>query len=112
MTDYIQVVTTLSKQEDAERIARSLVEQRLAACVQIEGPIHSTYWWQGKIESAVEYRLVAKTRRDLYRDLEQSLATVHPFDVPEIVALPIVAGHQGYLEWLERELPGRRPQGT
>ncbi|MGE0609336.1 MAG: divalent-cation tolerance protein CutA [Pirellulales bacterium] len=112
MTDYVQVVTTLSNQDDAERIARSLVEQRLAACVQIEGPIRSIYWWQDKMESAVEWRLVAKTRRDLYRDLEQSLATVHPFDVPEIVAVPILAGHPGYLEWLEKELPGRRPQGT
>jgi periplasmic divalent cation tolerance protein len=112
MTDYIQVVTTLADREKAEAIARELVEHRLAACVQLIGPIKSTYRWQGRIETTQEWMLVAKSRRDEYRDLEQAIATAHPYDVPEILAMPVLAGHQGYLEWLDRELPPRRPLGT
>lgn len=112
MTDYIQVVTTLAQREQAEALARDLVEKRLAACVQVLGPMTSTYRWEGRIETSHEFLLVAKSRRDVYRDLEQAIATAHPYDVPEILATPIFAGHQAYLEWLERELPPRRPAGT
>jgi periplasmic divalent cation tolerance protein len=103
MTDYIQVVTTTECQEDAERIARALVDQRLAACVQVSGPITSTYRWQGKIETAREYQCWAKTRRDLYQQVEQAIRHLHPYEVPEILAIPILSGSADYLAWLERE---------
>jgi periplasmic divalent cation tolerance protein len=103
MPDYIQVVTTTDKREDAERIARELVEQRLAACVQLVGPISSIYRWQGQIETAQEWQCWAKTRRDLYDAVEQAIRVLHPYEVPEILAVPIVAGSAAYLEWLEGE---------
>jgi periplasmic divalent cation tolerance protein len=112
MTDYIQVVSTLAQREQATALANTLVEKRLAACAQVLGPMISTYRWEGRVETSQEWLLVVKSRRDVYRDLEQAIATAHPYDVPEILALPILAGHQGYLEWMDRELPPKRPAGT
>ena len=106
MSDYIQVVTTTERKEDAERIARALVEARLAACVQVLGPITSTYRWKGAIETSREWQCVAKSRLDLYARLEETIRGAHPYEVPEILALPITAGSQGYLEWLDGELTG------
>jgi periplasmic divalent cation tolerance protein len=103
MTDYIQVVTTTERREDAERIARTLVEERLAACVQVTGPITSTYRWQGQIETAQEWQCWAKSRRGLYDKIEQTIRRLHPYEVPEILAMPILAGSAGYLAWLEGE---------
>jgi periplasmic divalent cation tolerance protein len=104
MTDYIQVVTTTERQEDAERIARALVEARLAACVQIVGPINSTYRWKGAIETAEEWQCAAKSRQNLFAEVDEAIRTIHPYDVPEILAVPIAAGTSAYLEWLEAEL--------
>ena len=103
MTDYIQVVTTTERREDAERIARSLVEERLAACAQVTGPITSTYRWQGKIETAQEWQCWAKSRCNLYDRVEQTIRRLHPYEVPEILAMPIAAGSADYLAWLEAE---------
>ncbi len=104
MTDYIQVVTTTERQEDAQAIARRLVEDRLAACVQIVGPITSTYRWEGRIETSQEWQCWAKSRRDRYEQIEQCISRLHPYDVPEILAIPILAGSQSYLTWLEAEV--------
>lgn len=104
MTDYIQIVTTTEHREDAERIARTLVEERLAACAQVTGPISSTYHWQGKIETAQEWQCWAKSRRDLYEQVEQAIRRLHPYEVPEILAMPIFAGSAAYLAWLEAEV--------
>jgi periplasmic divalent cation tolerance protein len=112
MTEYIQVVTTTERREDAERIARMLVEERLAACVQVSGPITSIYRWRGQIETAQEWRCLAKTRQGLYEAVERAIRRIHPYEVPEIVALPIVAGSAGYLAWVEGETGndgGRKP---
>jgi periplasmic divalent cation tolerance protein len=103
MTDYIQVVTTTEHREDADRIARTLVEERLAACVQVTGPITSTYRWQGKIETAQEWQCRAKSRRNLYDRIEQTIRRLHPYDVPEVLAMPIMAGSADYLDWLETQ---------
>lgn len=103
MTDCIQVVTTTARREDADRIARALVETRLAACVQVLGPITSTYRWQGKIETSEEWQCWAKTRSDLYDRIEQAIARLHPYEVPEILALPVLAGSAAYLTWLRGE---------
>ena len=104
MTDYIQVTTTCERKEDAEKIARTLVDQRLAACVQVLGPITSTYRWQGAIETSEEWQCTAKSRRDLYDQIDSAIRGIHPYEVPEILAVPIVAGGRGYLAWLDKEV--------
>lgn len=101
---YIQVVTTTERREDAERIAGELVERRLAACVQIVGPITSVYRWKGKTETAQEWQCWAKSRRELYDRIEQAILELHPYEVPEILAMPIEAGSAAYLAWLDGEV--------
>ncbi|NQU24372.1 MAG: divalent-cation tolerance protein CutA [Candidatus Nealsonbacteria bacterium] len=103
MTDFIQVVTTTERKEDALAIARALVEQRLAGCVQVLGPVTSTYRWQGNVETAQEWQCWAKSRRGLYDQIEQTIRRLHPYEVPEILALPVTAGSSDYLAWLEAE---------
>jgi len=103
MPEYIQVVTTVESPDDARRLAVALVQQRLAACVQVVGPIRSTYWWKGQIQTAEEWQCLIKTRRDLFVRLEAAIRAVHPYEVPEILATPVVAGHQPYLDWIEKE---------
>ncbi len=104
MADYIQIYTTTEKREAAQNIARDVVEKRLAACAQVLGPIASTYWWKGMIEEAEEWMCIMKSRRDLYEKLEATIRSIHPYEEPEILAVPIAAGSQGYLNWLDREL--------
>lgn len=104
MSDVIQVVTTASSAVEANQIARTLVELRLAACVQVVGPITSTYRWQGQIEASQEWQCVAKTRRSHYGAVERTIARIHSYEVPEILALPIAAGGAAYLEWLDGQL--------
>lgn len=104
MEEYIQVLTTTERREDAERIAREILEKRLAGCVQIVGPVASTYWWKGKLENAQEWLLLIKSRRDLYGELERAIREIHPYENPEIIAVPIAAASREYLEWLESEL--------
>jgi len=101
---YIQVFTTTDKREEAERIAKAIVERRLAGCVQILGPIRSTYWWKGKLETAEEWLLFIKSSEDLYERLERAIKELHPYEVPEIIAMPIVAGSEDYLGWLRGEI--------
>ena len=103
MYPFIQVLTTVEKREDAGKIAELVVSSRLAACVQVVGPIRSTYWWGGKIEDAEEWLCLMKTRKALYGKLEEAIKSVHPYEEPEIVALPIVEGSEGYLRWIEEE---------
>ena len=97
MTDYLQIVTTTASEAEAAAIGRSLVERRLAACVQVVGPITSTYWWQGTIETGQEWQCWIKSRRDLYEQVEQAIRQLHSYEVPEILAIPVVAGAVGYL---------------
>jgi len=85
-------------------IAHAIVEQRLAACAQVIGPITSTYWWQGKVETAEEWLCIVKSRQDLYPALEKAIRQVHPYEVPEILAVSVVQGSKNYLEWMDREL--------
>jgi periplasmic divalent cation tolerance protein len=103
MTQAIVVFTTVSSSDDANRISRALVEQRLAACVQIDGPITSCYRWKDAIETAAEWRLTIKTREALYGQLEQAIRKLHTYEQPEIVALPFTAGSAGYLHWIDQE---------
>lgn len=104
MTDAIQVFTTVDSREAAGAIARALVERRLAACAQIVGPIESTYWWEGAVETAQEWLCIVKSTQERYPALESAIREHHPYDVPEILALPVSAGHSAYLDWLRGEL--------
>ena len=104
MTKYIQVLTTVEQKSDAEKIAKSLVEKRLAACVQILGPLTSYFHWQGKLDSAAEYLCLIKSREDLFTELESEINSLHPYEVPEILAMPITKGSKDYLNWLAAEL--------
>jgi len=102
--DHIQVFTTTDKKEDAENIARLLIEKKVAGCVQILGPVVSTYRWQGRIERSEEWLCFIKTRKDLYDELEKEIRAVHPYDTPEIIAMPIAGGSEKYLQWLNGEV--------
>ncbi|HEY5815399.1 MAG TPA: divalent-cation tolerance protein CutA [Solirubrobacterales bacterium] len=104
MSDYIQVLTTIGAEEEAERISAALVERRLAACVQVIGPVSSRYRWQGEVETAEEWMCVAKTEASRYPELEAAIRELHSYDEPEIVATPIVAGSAGYLAWIGKSL--------
>ena len=104
MADYIQITTTVEQKKDAEAIARMLLEARLGACVQIVGPITSHYWWNDAIDQAEEYLCLIKSREDLYAEVEAAIIKKHPYEVPEIIATPIVAGSKDYIAWLVAEL--------
>jgi periplasmic divalent cation tolerance protein len=104
MADCLQVLATAPSEQVAGRISAELVERRLAACVQVLGPISSRYRWQGKLEEAREWICLAKTTAARYPELEAAIAELHPYDEPEIVATPITAGSAGYLEWLAAEV--------
>ncbi len=104
MTDKIVVLSTCDSEEEAKRLARHLVEERLAACVNIVPGARSVYRWKDKIEESSEFLLVIKSRRDLFPALRAELEKVHSYEVPEVIALPISDGSEPYLSWLDSEL--------
>ena len=104
MQEYIQVMTTVEQRSDAERIARALVEKRLAACVQVAGPVTSYFHWEGKLDSAEEYICFIKSRADLFHELETAIGEMHPYEVPEIIATPVTSSGTHYANWLAAEL--------
>ena len=106
MTEFIQVMTTTDSEAAAARIAAALVERRLAACVQVGGPVRSHYRWQGRVETAQEWLCTIKARRTAFADVAAAVAELHPYDEPEIVAVPITAASAGYLGWLDESLAG------
>ena len=95
----IVMVTTPSKQE-AEKIAQHLLKERLIACANIIGPVSSIFHWSGKMEKAEEYLVLMKSRKDLFGKLSEVVKGLHSYEVPEILAFPIVDGSQAYLDWL------------
>lgn len=104
MTDKIVVLTTCPSSDEARKIARHLLDLRLAACVQLMPAIQSLYHWQGAIEESAETLVFIKSSRPLFDRLRAEIARLHSYSTPEIVALPIVDGAPGYLQWLDREL--------
>ena len=104
MTDKIVVLTTCDSEMLAEQLARHLVEHRLAACVNILPKARSVYRWQEKIEDAGEWVLLIKSRRDLFAPLRAEIQKIHTYEVPEVIALPIVDGSDAYLGWLDGQL--------
>ncbi len=102
--EYIVVLITAPDEEGAAGIARALVEERLAGCVNILKGVRSIYRWEGRIEDEPEALMVVKTKRALFGELQKRVKELHPYSVPEIVALSIVEGSEGYLGWLDGEL--------
>ncbi|HET6795730.1 MAG TPA: divalent-cation tolerance protein CutA [Gemmatimonadales bacterium] len=100
MTGFCQVITTWPDQESADAMAARAVRERLAACAQVSGPLASTYRWDDKIEQAKEWYCYLKTTLDRLPTLEARIRQVHPYDTPEIIAVPIMQGNPAYLDWI------------
>lgn len=106
-TVYVQVITTLGTHAEALALARRLIEARQAACVQIVGPVTSVYRWEGELEEDEEWQCWIKTRSDLLPALMAVVQAAHPYQVPEILALPVLDGHAPYFAWLDEQVgPG------
>jgi len=105
MTDKIVVLNTCDSAEEAERLARSLVEQHLAACVTVVSPVRSFYRWNSAVTDAAEWLLVIKSSRALFDRLRAAVEAAHSYEIPELIALPIVEGSPNYLSWLGQEMP-------
>jgi len=108
------VFTNVPDLESAEKMARDLVEGKLAACVNILPQIHSYYRWQGVLEEADEITIVIKTSDNLYPQLEEAIVDLHPYDIPEILALPVIAGLPAYINWIHAETAnaGKKTPGS
>jgi periplasmic divalent cation tolerance protein len=104
MSERLVVLSTVETAEDAERLARDLVDRRLAACVNIVPGIRSVYRWKGRVEAASEQLLVIKTRVERFEALREALVAGHPYELPEVVALPLAGGHAPYLAWLDESV--------
>ncbi len=103
---YVVLQTTFASRDDAERVGETLVNERLAACAQVSGPLSSTYRWQGAVERATEWRLELKAPSARLSALERRLHELHPYEVPECIALPVVHGSDAYLRWLAESTEG------
>jgi len=99
--EYLLVLTTCPDAESADLIARQLVQGNLAACVNIQGGIRSVYTWHGKVETADEHLLLVKTAQSRYAEVEAAIRVSHPYELPEVVAVPIIAGSEAYLSWID-----------
>lgn len=110
-TKFIQIITTVEKKKDAEKISEILLRKKVAACVQIIENVGSHYWWEGKIEKSKEILLFIKTRAILFEKAEKIIKENHPYQVPEIISLPILKGNKDYLKWIKDETSKRRKNG-
>jgi uncharacterized protein involved in tolerance to divalent cations len=106
MSEKLVVLMTASSAEEAERIAHALLAEMLAACVNVIPAVTSVYRWEGQVQSDQEWLLVAKSRRDVLDDLVRRVQALHSYDVPEVIALPLVGGSDAYLRWIDREVHG------
>src|SRR5665213_196435 len=112
MTDKIVVLSTCGSAEEAERLARLLLEARLAACVSVIMQVRSFYRWQGKIEDADEWLLIVKTSRELFTDVSRLIGASHSYELPEVLALPVADGSPAYLKWFDGELASPKGLGS
>ncbi len=103
MSKYIQIITTVAKKKEAQKIINILLTEKLIACGQIIGPIESYYRWQGKLEANKEYLCLLKSREDKLDLIKEKIEANHSYDLPEIIVTPIIAGGSKYLAWLEKE---------
>jgi periplasmic divalent cation tolerance protein len=104
MNEILLLLTNLPDRDSAQRMAHSLVENHAAACVNILAECNSVYRWQGKVESASEIPLLIKTTRAAYPRVEELIRAQHPYELPEIIAVPVVAGMPAYLQWVAQEV--------
>lgn len=102
--------TTASNREEAGRIADVLLRRRLAACVQVIGPVHSRYWWHGELEESEEWLCLAKTTGRRTEELMQAIAEAHSYETPEVIVTPVVGGSHAYLQWVEDEVGTAPPE--
>jgi periplasmic divalent cation tolerance protein len=109
MTDKIVILSTCATEEDAERIARRLLDVRLAACVTVIPRTRSFYHWKGAVESAEEFQLLIKSSRGLFAALRAEIEKIHPYEIPELIAVPVVEGAEPYLGWLASNLRAETP---
>jgi len=107
--EAVLVMTNMPDRESARQLAEKLVELRLAACVNILAPCESVYRWQGRIETAQEVPLLIKTLRAHYGKLEKTILECHPYELPEVIAVPLAAGLPAYLDWLGAETMALTP---
>ena len=105
---FIQIITTVDEKEIAEKIAKKVVEKRMVACAQIIGPIKSIYWWKEKIEESEEWMVVMKSKKEFFKKVEKVIRDIHPYEVPEIIAFPVIEGYEEYLKWLDEEIGGEK----
>ncbi len=103
-SNYVLVIITTPSRTEAEKIVQNLLERKLIACGNIICPITSRYWWTDQITRAEECMILAKTRANLFKKIEKTVRTLHSYEVPEIIALPIVEGSATYLDWLKSSL--------
>ena len=101
---YVVLFITTATAEEAQRISNALLEQRKVACVNIVPRVSSSFWWQGKLDSAQESLLIIKTKASLLSEIVKLVREIHSYDIPEIIALPIIGGNQDYLEWINKEV--------
>lgn len=106
MTDGIIILITASSDEEAQKIAKSLVDEHLAACVNIVPRIHSFFFWEGKTQDARETLLICKSRKPLMEKVISRVKSLHSYSVPEVIALPIIAGSSEYLNWVNEGTKG------
>lgn len=99
----VRVETTVDTKDGAERVARAVIEHQVAACAQVSGPITSFFRWEGQVQNDQEWMVVIKTTADRLDALTTRVLDVHPYDVPEIVAVPVVGGNPAYLDWVREE---------
>lgn len=104
MSSYVVIMMTTSNKEEAMKIVRSLLEKKLIACANIVGPVSSLFWWEGKIDQASEFLVFMKTHKNLFERLSETVREIHSYEVPEIVALPMIEGLPPYMEWLKASL--------
>jgi periplasmic divalent cation tolerance protein len=100
VTDKVVIMVTASSRRECRRIARRLIEEKLAACVNITQPIQSVYHWEGKLEHSKEFLMLIKTNRDLFPQIKTEIGLIHSYHTPEIICLPIIDGSPNYLQWI------------
>jgi periplasmic divalent cation tolerance protein len=104
MSKYIQIISTVPNKFEAHKIAGYLINKKLAACVQIIGPIKSVFFWKSKTQNAKEFLLFIKTKANFYERVEKAIIKLHSYEVPEILSLSILKGNKKYLDWVEKSI--------
>jgi len=107
MDEILLLLTNMPDRDSAQRMAQSLIESHAAACVNILAECNSVYYWQGKVENASEIPVLIKTTRSAYPRVEELIRTQHPYELPEIIAVPVTAGLPAYLQWVEKEVSAK-----